>query len=51
MTVRTDPFELLRAYAGRRSPDQIRAWEWSGDPEPYLPLLSPFGLRPDPLVE
>ena len=50
-TLTADPFELLRAYAGRRSPQQIRSWGWSGDPEPYLPLLSPFGLRSDPLVE
>ncbi|MGH2758175.1 MAG: hypothetical protein ACRDKJ_01280, partial [Actinomycetota bacterium] len=50
-TTVTDPFELLRAYGGRRSPDQIRSWDWSGDPEPYLPLVSPFGLRADELVE
>jgi uncharacterized protein (TIGR03083 family) len=50
-TLTADPFELARAAAGRRSPDQIRAFSWEGDPEPFLPLFYPYGPRTEPLVE
>lgn len=33
-------YELWRALFGRRTDDQIRAYEWQGDPAPYLPLFS-----------
>jgi uncharacterized protein (TIGR03083 family) len=42
-TLTTTPTELFRVIAGRRSAAQVRALDWSGDPEPYLPLLSAFG--------
>ena len=47
------PFELFRAMTGRRSVEQIRQLDWSGDPTPYLPLfaLGPFSLRPSDLDE
>jgi uncharacterized protein (TIGR03083 family) len=44
-------FELVRAMTGRRSRDQIRAWSWAGDPETYLPYLSVFEPRTEPLEE
>jgi uncharacterized protein (TIGR03083 family) len=44
-------FESLRAMSGRRNADQVRAWEWSTDPAPWLPLLSIFTMRETPLVE
>ncbi|HJT38141.1 MAG TPA: maleylpyruvate isomerase family mycothiol-dependent enzyme [Actinomycetota bacterium] len=50
-TVTADPFELARAAAGRRSPDQIRAYDWDGDPEPFLVMFYPYGLRENALVE
>ncbi|MGZ4188624.1 MAG: maleylpyruvate isomerase family mycothiol-dependent enzyme [Actinomycetota bacterium] len=50
-TVTAEPFELARAAAGRRSPDQIRAYDWDGDPEPFIALFYPYGLRSDALVE
>jgi uncharacterized protein (TIGR03083 family) len=50
-TVTAESFELARAAAGRRNPDQIRAYDWEGDPEPFLPLFYPYGLRTDALVE
>lgn len=50
-TVRADPFELARAASGRRSPEQIRAFGWDGDPEPFLRLFYPYGMRSDALVE
>jgi uncharacterized protein (TIGR03083 family) len=50
-TVTADPFELARAVNGRRSPEQIRAYEWDGDPEPFMHLFFPYGPRADALVE
>lgn len=45
-------WELARGLGGRRSADQVRAWDWSGDPSPYLSHLSPFGdLRETDLHE
>jgi hypothetical protein len=51
--VAADPFELFRAITGRRSPSQIRRFEWTVDPEPYLALfgLWPFTIRETDLVE
>ncbi len=37
-------FELLRAFSGRRSAAQVRAMDWVGDPEPYLAVVTPYGL-------
>jgi uncharacterized protein (TIGR03083 family) len=51
ITVTGDRWEVLRALAGRRSRDQIRELDWSGDPEPYLPLLPAYGERTEPLIE
>jgi hypothetical protein len=50
-TVRAPRFELFRALSGRRSPDQVRAYDWDGDPEPFLELFYPYGLREAALVE
>lgn len=50
-TARTGRFELFRALSGRRSPEQIRAWEWSANPEPYLHLFYVYGPRAESLVE
>ncbi len=46
VTVRASSVEIFRGLAGRRSERQIRDWSWSGDPAPYLELLSPFGPPP-----
>jgi uncharacterized protein (TIGR03083 family) len=50
-TVRASSFELARAASGRRSADQIRAFDWDGDPEPYLAVFSGYGARATDLVE
>ena len=50
-TVRADPFDMFRAITGRRTVDQIRAFEWDGDPEPYLAHFSQYGTRTEPLDE
>ncbi|MDQ3984915.1 MAG: maleylpyruvate isomerase family mycothiol-dependent enzyme [Actinomycetota bacterium] len=44
-------FELFRALSGRRSPDQIKALEWNGDPGPFIEYFYPYGIRPEPLEE
>jgi hypothetical protein len=38
---------LFRAISGRRSAREIRSYDWRGDPEPYLAVLSPYPLPPD----
>ncbi len=51
--VSTSAFELFRAFAGRRSLQQIRALDWEGDPSPYLAVFdrSPLQPPPRPLIE
>jgi len=41
-TVRTTSYEAARAVLGRRSLAQIRAFEWSGDPDLYVALMPWF---------
>ena len=51
-TVRTSRFEVVRAAVGRRSPDQIAAWDWDGEPDPTSIVLGRFAPgRPAPLAE
>ena len=50
-TVHASRFELFRALSGRRNPEQIKAYGWDGDPEPYIPYFYPYGIRQDALVE
>ncbi|HYI45178.1 MAG TPA: maleylpyruvate isomerase N-terminal domain-containing protein [Actinomycetota bacterium] len=50
-TVRADRFELFRALSGRRNLDQLRGYDWEGDPEPFLPCFYPYGLREEALAE
>ncbi|HEX6311894.1 MAG TPA: maleylpyruvate isomerase family mycothiol-dependent enzyme [Acidimicrobiia bacterium] len=51
-TVRADRFELFRAMSGRRSHDQIRAFDWDGEPQPEAVVVRPvFTARADALVE
>ena len=42
--LRGSAFELLRAFSGRRSVAQVRSMDWSGDPTPYVPVVSPYGM-------
>ena len=51
VTLRTDRFELFRALSGRRSLDQVRSYDWDGDPEPFLSYFYPYGVRQKSLVE
>lgn len=44
-------FELLRALTGRRTRDEIAAFVWSVDGEPYLDVFSMYGVPSAPLGE
>ena len=50
-SVEADPFELLRGLSGRRTHGQIRAFAWSVDPGPYLPIFSMYGLPGSDITE
>ena len=52
-TVAAEPFELYRALTGRRSAAQIRAFDWSVDPDPYVQAFGsgPFTVRDTDLDE
>ena len=49
--VRADRYELVRTMTGRRSAEQIRAFDWDGEPMPELLVLPIFTPRETPLVE
>ena len=50
--LRIDDFEFVRALTGRRSLDQIAAYDWEGDIRtPPISCSRRFVARPDPLVE
>jgi uncharacterized protein (TIGR03083 family) len=51
VAVRVEWFELFRAMTGRRSADQIRAFDWHGEPSPELLVFPIFTPRETPLVE
>ena len=42
-TVTEEPYELARMLWMRRTPEQVRAYRWDGDPEPYVALLTAGG--------
>ncbi|MEU4845805.1 maleylpyruvate isomerase family mycothiol-dependent enzyme [Streptomyces gilvosporeus] len=49
--VDVDGYELWRAWFGRRSPAQMRAWQWQGEPGPFITQLPVFGPRDTDLAE
>jgi uncharacterized protein (TIGR03083 family) len=51
VSVAAEPFEMLRSLTGRRTREQVRGLEWSGDPEPYLDLFSMYGMPEKELDE
>jgi uncharacterized protein (TIGR03083 family) len=50
-TLRSDRFELFRALSGRRSPDQVKGYDWDGNPDPFLMYFYPYGVRTEALIE
>jgi uncharacterized protein (TIGR03083 family) len=51
LAVRAERYELFRAMTGRRSADQMRAFDWDGEPAPELLVFAIFEPRATPLVE
>jgi len=39
-TLTAEPFEIARAVAARRTSDQLAAYHWDGDAEPYVAALA-----------
>jgi hypothetical protein len=50
-SLRIDDFEHVRALTGRRSVEQMAAYDWDGDFAPEQLVLARFTARADPLVE
>jgi uncharacterized protein (TIGR03083 family) len=44
-------YEVLRALGGRRDERQIRGYEWTGEVDAIVPLVSRYGVPPTGLVE
>jgi len=42
-TLRTSTYELFRSLHGRRSPAQVSALDWDGDPSPWMDVFFLFG--------
>ncbi len=51
LTLSTSEFELFRWRMGRRSPAQLAAMDWSGDPFAILGKLTVFGPATSDIVE
>lgn len=51
LTLTTTAFEAFRFRLGRRSPAQLRAMDWSGDPGPILETICIFGPEPYDVIE
>lgn len=51
VTLTTTTFEAFRWRLGRRSPAQLAAMDWSGDPAPFLDHLCIFGPARADVVE
>jgi uncharacterized protein (TIGR03083 family) len=47
LTLRCSRGEALRMLAGRRTMSQVRTWDFSTDPGPWLPHLTLFGWMPE----
>jgi uncharacterized protein (TIGR03083 family) len=44
-TVTTEPFEIARLICIRRTAEEARAYQWEGDAEPYVQVLTADGPR------
>ena len=51
LELRATPYEVFRAAMGRRTIDQVRALDWSGDPEPAFGSFFVFGPAAEPVRE
>ena len=48
VTITGEPWELLRALAGRRNPEQLRKLAWTGDADTVIPLFGRPGALTTP---
>lgn len=50
---RTTSFEILRGIGGRRTRDEMMAWDWEGDPSPFIDamILPHLSMRSESLGE
>lgn len=51
LAVVLEPFELIRVFGGRRSEAQVRAVDWRGDLDAYLPAIAHHPFPTEDLVE
>ena len=53
LRLEVEPFEFVRGTLGRRSRDQMRAWNWSGDVDvdAYIDRLLSFGIADHDLID
>jgi uncharacterized protein (TIGR03083 family) len=53
VVVEASGYEVFRALAGRRSDGQVRSWDWSADPEPFVAagLAYPFHWSTGDIVD
>lgn len=51
LALTTTSFEAFRFRLGRRSPAQLRAMDWSGDPTPVVERMTIFGPEPYDIIE
>ena len=42
-TLRASRYELVRCLASRRTANDIRNYNWTGNPEPYISILPEYG--------
>lgn len=50
-TLTISPWELVRAATGRRTPAQLRTYDWDGDPDTWLATLPFMGPATSDVVE
>ncbi|MFN2595509.1 MAG: maleylpyruvate isomerase family mycothiol-dependent enzyme [Actinomycetota bacterium] len=51
ITLTGSKIDLLRTLTGRRTQQEIKQLNWSGDPTPYMSLISNYGMPQVPLQE
>jgi uncharacterized protein (TIGR03083 family) len=49
VTIDVSDFELFRGRLGRRTRDEVSAFDWSADPAPYLDIFFLFGPAEHPV--
>ena len=50
-TLATTGYMAARLVFGRRSPEQVLALDWDGDPAPFLPVIGAYGLAATDIID